>query len=126
VPLKIVITSGQTHDARAAAELLADLRQGQMVLADRAYDADWLRALAADKGGWANIPPRCHRRNPVCFSPWLDKQRNLVERFFNKLKYFRRMATRYDKLGSTFLAMTKLGCIRLRPRHPAWINDVLH
>jgi transposase len=54
---------------------------------------------------------------PICFSPWLYKQRNLIERFFNKLKYFRRIATRYDKLGSTFLAMAKLACIRLRLRH---------
>jgi len=115
--VKIVITPGQTHDIKAAAELLADIRQGQMVLADRAYDADWLRAMVADGGGWANIPPRSNRRDPVCFSPWRYRQPNLIERFFNKLKYDRRIATRYDKLGSTFLAMTKLACIRLRLRH---------
>lgn len=115
--MKIVITPGQTHDIKAAAELLTDIRSGQMLLADRAYDADWLRALVAKDGGWANIPPKRNRRDPVCFSPWLYRQRNLIERFFNKLKYYRRIATRYDKLGSTFLAMTKLACIRLRLRH---------
>jgi transposase len=98
--VKIVITPGQTHDIKAAAELLTDIRNGQMVLADRAYDADWLRALVAKDGGWANIPPKRNRRDPVCFSPWLYRQRNLIERFFNKLKYYRRIATRYDKLGS--------------------------
>ena len=117
LPVKIVITPGQTHDIKAAAELLTDIRNGQMVLADRAYDADWLRALVAKDGGWANIPPKRNRRDPVCFSPWLYRQRNLIERFFNKLKYYRRIATRYDKLGSTFLAMTKLACIRIRLRH---------
>ena len=117
LPVKLAITPGQTHDIRAAAELLSDIRKGQMVLADRAYDADWLRNLIFEQGGWANIPPKSNRKSPICFSPWLYKQRNLVERFFNKLKYYRRIATRYDKLGSSFLAMVKLACIRLRLRH---------
>ena len=117
LPVKLAITPGQTHDIRAAAELLSDIRKGQMVLADRAYDADWLRNLIFEQGGWANIPPKSNRKSPICFSPWLYKQRNLVERFFNKLKYYRRIATRYDKLGSSFLAMDKLASIRLRLRH---------
>lgn len=117
LPVKLAITPGQTHDIRAAAELLSDIRKGQMVLADRAYDADWLRNLIFEQGGWANIPPKSNRKSPICFSPWLYKQRNLVERFFNKLKYYRRIATRYDKLGSSFLAMVKLASIRLRLRH---------
>ncbi len=50
-------------------------------------------------------------------SPWLYKKRNLIEWFFNKLKCYRRIATCYDKLGSSFLAMAKLACIRLRLRH---------
>lgn len=53
-----------------------------MVLADKAYDADWLRAMVSDKGGWACIPPKRLRKSPICFSPFLYKQRNLVERFF--------------------------------------------
>jgi transposase len=117
LPVKLSITPGQTHDIQAAAELLCDLKKGQMVLADRAYDADWLRAMVNEKGAWANIPPKSNRKSSLCFSPWLYKQRNLVERFFNKLKYFRRIATRYDKLGSAFLAMVKLASIRLRLRH---------
>lgn len=117
MPVKIVITPGQAHDIQAAAELLADIRQGQMVLADRAYDADWLRSMVTGVGGWANIPPKSNRKSPICFSPALYKQRNLIERFFNKLKYYRRIATRYDKLGSSFRAMIKLACIRLRLRH---------
>ena len=88
-----------------------------MLLADKAYDADWLRELVSGKGGWANIPPKRLRKSPIAFSPWLYKQRNLIERFFNKLKYYRRIATRYDKLGATFLAMAKLACIRIRLRH---------
>ena len=117
LPVKLTITPGQTHDIQAAAELLTGIGEGQMVLADRAYEADWLRTMISQQGGWANIPPKSNRKNPICFSPWLYKKRNLIERFFNKLKYFRRIATRYDKLGSTFLAMAKLACIRLRLRH---------
>lgn len=117
MPIKITITPGQAHDLTAAEELLTCMAGGEMLLADKAYDADWLRALMSERGGWANIPPKTNRKGPIVFSPWLYKKRNLVERFFNKLKYFRRIATRYDKLGSAFLAMTKLACIRVRLRY---------
>jgi transposase len=52
-----------------------------MLLADRGYDADWIRALAANRGAWANIPRRSNRNDPICFSPYLYRARNLVERF---------------------------------------------
>ena len=113
LPVKLAITPGQTHDAKPASALLADIGEGQLLLADRAYDADWLRAMVFQRGGWANIPPRSNRKNPICFSPHLYRARNVIERFFNKLKYFRRIATRYDKLGSHYLAMVKLAAIRI-------------
>lgn len=69
MPVKVTITPGQTHDIQAAAELLADLRHSQMLLADRAYDADWLRSMVGKKGGCANIPPKANRKSPICFSP---------------------------------------------------------
>jgi transposase len=69
-----------------------------MLLADRGYDADWIRALARQQGAWANIPPKRNRKDPICFSPYLYRARNLIERFFNKIKQCRRVATRYDKL----------------------------
>jgi transposase len=116
LPVRLTITPGQHHDTSVAAELLDDLKAGQMLLADKAYDADWIRAMVNDKGAWANIPPRSNRKDPICFSPRLYRARNVIERFFNKLKYFRRIATRYDKLGSTYLAMVKLASIRLRLR----------
>ena len=104
------------HDIKAAAELLDHMKQGQMLLADKAYDADWLRDFIRERGAWANIPPKSNRKDPICFSPFLYRDRNQVERFFNKLKYYRRIATRYDKLGSSFLAMINLACIRIRLR----------
>jgi transposase len=84
-----------------------------MLLADRGYDADWIRALADKKGAWANIPPRCNRNDPICFSPYLYRARNLVERFFNKIKHCRRVDTRYDKLAVNYLAFAQLASIRL-------------
>jgi hypothetical protein len=60
------------------------------------YDADWIRAFVNEQGAWANVPPRSNRREPICFSPHLYRARNLVERFFNKIKQCRRVATRYD------------------------------
>ncbi len=58
-------------------------------------------------------PPKRNRKDPICFSPYLYRDRNLIERFFNKIKQCRRVATRYDKLAANYLAFVKLACIRL-------------
>jgi len=84
-----------------------------MVLADKAYDANAIREMIDGQGAWANIPPKSNRKDPICFSPHLYKARNLVERFFNKIKHFRRIATRYDKLAANYMAMLKLASIRV-------------
>jgi transposase len=72
-----------------------------------------VRAFARLEGGWANIPPRRTRKDPICFSPFLYWARNRIERFFNRIKQCRRIATRYDKLAENFLAFVKLAAIRL-------------
>jgi transposase len=74
------------------------LKSGSMLLADRGYDTDWIRKLAMKKGAWANIPPKSNRSDPICFSPFLCRARNRVERFFNRIKQCRRVATRYERL----------------------------
>ena len=84
-----------------------------MLLADRGYDADWIRALVCQRGAWANIPPKRNRTEAPCFSPYLYRARNLVERFFNKIKHCRRVATRYDKLAANYLAFVQLASIGL-------------
>src|SRR5262245_3496569 len=98
---------------RLAAKLLSRLKSGAMLLADRGYDADWIRALVCQRGAWANIPPRRNRKDAHCFSPYLYRARYLVERFFNKIKQCRRVATRYDKLAANYLAFIQLASIRL-------------
>ena len=105
--------AGQQHDSLAARALLEGLPSGGMVLADKAYDAAEIRTFVSSRGGWANIPPRRNRRDPICFSPYLYRHRNQVERFFNRIKHCRRIATRYDKRAANFLAFVKLAAIRL-------------
>ena len=97
--------------------MIADLPEDAMLIADKGYDANALRAAVAEKGAWANIPPKANRKDPICFSQYLYRARNLVERFFNKIKHFRRIATRYDKLAENFLAALKLAAIRI------WLRD---
>lgn len=97
----------------AAPALIADLPKGAMLLADKGYDANEIRDMAASNGAFANIPPKSNRKDPICFSPWLYRARNLVERFFNKIKHYRRIATRYDKHDNNYLAALKLVCVRL-------------
>jgi transposase len=113
LPLRLGITAGQVHDNRLCSTLLSGLTPRTMMLADRGYDADWIRALVNEQGAWANIPPKCNRRQPICFSPYLYRARNRVERFFNKIKHCRRIATRYDKLAANYLAFVQLASIRL-------------
>ena len=64
LPVQLALTAGEAHDNRLASKLLSRLKSGTMLLADRGYDADWIRALTAKKGVWANIPPKCNRNNP--------------------------------------------------------------
>jgi transposase len=100
LPVQLALSPGETHGVRLAEKLLSRLKSGAMLLADRGYDADWIRELAMKKGAWANIPPKSNRRDPICFSPYLYRARNQVERFFNRIKQCRRVATRYDRLAA--------------------------
>ncbi|MCR9061068.1 MAG: IS5 family transposase [Rhodobacteraceae bacterium] len=112
-PLQVMITGGQQHDSLMARALLEGLPSSGMVLADKAHDATELRTFTSLRGGWANIPPRRNRRDPICFSPYLYRHRNHVERLFNWMKHCRRIATRYEKHAANFLAFVKLAATRL-------------
>ncbi|MER8779486.1 IS5 family transposase [Mesorhizobium sp. M0977] len=112
-PIKLMLTAGQKSDIASAADLISDLPEGAMLLADKGYDANALRNAVTERKAWANIPPKANSKGPICFSPFLYKARNLVERFFNKAKQFRRIATRYDKLAENYLAALKLVSIRI-------------
>ncbi len=104
LPIDLKLTEEQTHDGRSADDMLGALVEGQILLADRAYDSNALRKNLKDRGAWANIKPMPNRRNVSAFSSYLHRNRNLVQRFFNKIKHYRAVATRYDKRADNFLA----------------------
>lgn len=112
-PIRIALSPGQDHDCTKALALLDELGKGTILLADRAYDTDDIRRFADQRGAWANIPPKKNRKDSFAFSRWVYRQRNLVERFFNKMKSYRGIATRYDKKAINFLAAIKLVAARL-------------
>jgi transposase len=113
LPIRLALSAGQEHDSVAAIHLLDRIAANCLFLADRAYDNDAIREFVRTRGAWANIPPKKNRKNPISFSPYLYRDRNHVERFFNRIKHCRRIATRYDKLAANFLAFIKLAAIRL-------------
>ena len=113
LPIALKLTEGQAHDGRSANDMLASLGKGQILLADRAYDSDALRHDLASRGAWANVKPMPNRKNVPAFSGFLYRYRNLVERFFNKLKHFRAVATRFEKHDANFLALVKLAAARI-------------
>ena len=112
-PIVLKLTEGQAHDGRSASDMLDGLGVGQILLADRAYDSDALRNSLAERGAWANVKPMPRRVNIPVFSPFLYRYRNLVERFFNKLKHFRAVATRFEKHDANYLAIVKLVAARI-------------
>ena len=113
LPIAITLTEGQAHDGRSAAPMLSALGPGQTLIADRAYDSDALRNAITAQGAWANVKPLARRTKKPAFSPYLYRYRNLVERFFNKLKHFRAVATRYEKHAANYLALVKLAAARI-------------
>ena len=112
-PIALKLSEGQAHDGRSAADMLDSVGPGQTLLADRGYDSDALRQTLADRGAWANVKPMPGRVNVPVFSPYLYRLRNLVERFFNKLKHFRAIATRFEKHDANYLALVKLAAARI-------------
>ncbi len=112
-PILLKLTAGQAHDGRSALDMLATVGPGQVLLADRGYDADYLRDPLVARGAVANIKPMPNRKRIPAFDRTLYRKRNLVERFFNRIKHFRAVATRYDKTDENFLAFVQLAAIRI-------------
>ncbi|WP_342111695.1 IS5-like element ISMra5 family transposase [Methylobacterium sp. SI9] len=103
-PLAFLLTGGQAADCKAGALLLERLPACRIVLADKGYDSDAIRRQIEASGAAPNIPPKINRRWKPCFSPVLYRGRNAIERMFGRLKDFRRIATRYDRLATNYLA----------------------
>ena len=116
LPLRIVLSAGQASDKAAVAALLNGLPPARALVADSGYDARAIIELVSEHGGTAHIPTQRDRKVQRSVDPALYRQRNLIERFFCKLKHFRRVATRFDKLARNFLAAVLLASTRLRLR----------
>ena len=114
-PVALSLTPGQAADITQAVALL-DQVEPEALLADKGYDSDALIETLKERGITPVIPSKANRREARKTDFALYRERNLVERFFNKLKQYRALATRYDKLANTFLAAVALVCVLF------WLN----
>ena len=110
-PCAFLLTPGQEADIAAAPKLLALAPPMGVLIADKGYDGDEFRADVADRGAKPVIPNRSNRVNLHRFAKRAYKGRNVIERCFCRLKDFRRVATRYDKLARNFLAAIHLAAL---------------
>jgi len=111
-PLRFILTPGQAGDITQAPALLEGQAAGY-VIADTAYDSRALRDLITGLGAQPVIPTNPTRKHPFAHDPTIYKLRNRIERCFNKLKHFRRFATRYDRRATHFLAFIHLAAAML-------------
>lgn len=102
--IAILLTGGEAHDCPVAERLIARVEAADRMLGDRAYDSADLREELQQRGTKPVIPNRSNRKRPFRFSKRLYKLRWRIESAFNRLKDFRRVATRYDKLARNYLA----------------------
>lgn len=113
-PVTLLLSAGNDHDSIHAIELLDRLEiSGSNVLADRAYGAQAIRDYISEHGASYVIPPQSNIVEPWPVDWHLYKERHLIECFFQKIKWFRRIATRYDKLDASFLAFIHLAAIAI-------------
>ena len=102
-PIRFILTGGQVHDATQAIPLLTGIKATH-VIGDKGYDSNQILGFIQQQEAVAVIPPRSNRTTPREYDRELYKQRNLIERAFNKLKHWRRIATRYDRRSIYFMA----------------------
>ena len=113
-PVEFLLSAGNDNDCVHAIELLENVELcGSNVLADRAYGARSIREYISEHGANYVIPPQSNVSNPWPVDWYLYKERHLIECFFQKIKWFRRIATRYDKLDASFLAFVYLAAIAI-------------
>jgi len=102
--LTILLTGGEAHDCPVAERLIRRRKAAKQLLGDKAYDSAELRQWLEGRGTRAVIPNKCNRKQPFRFSKKSYRERRRIENAFCRLKDFRRIATRYDRLARNFLA----------------------
>ncbi len=105
--IRFVLLPGQRHDMVGVAPLIRELCFDAL-LADKAFDADWLRAELNQRGASAVIPPKANRKQQIAYDKDMYRWRHLVENYFAKIKEFRGIATRYDKTDTSYAANLSL------------------
>ena len=119
VIVEIHLSGGECHDSPEGRVSIAAVGKdypGVPMLMDKAYEGDETRALAEENGHKAVVPPKKNRKNPWEYDKELYKRRNIVERFFRRIKEFRRVFTRYDKLDIMYLAFVQVAVMAI------WVN----
>lgn len=109
-PLQFILTAGQEHEIRSAEALLAN-DISDYLLADRGYDCNDLRKTLSARGTTSVIPGKKNRLEEITYDTHIYKERNFIERFFNRIKHFRRIATRYDKTSIMFMGALVMASI---------------
>ena len=118
--MSFIVTSGSVHDCKEAKNLLETvIHENSYVLGDKAFDTDEIIEFILSKEAIAVIPPKSNRKIQRDYDHEKYRNRNQIERFFNKIKQFRRIATRYDKLVESFLAMIQWAAVLVAiPKFP--------
>ena len=113
-PVRLIFTSGEVSDSKQGVPLIEGfVLSGRAFLGDKAYGTVEILTYIRSHGGTVVIPPKSNTVEPWDCDFYHYKERHLVECFFNKLKHFRRVATRYDKLSSMFQAFVYLASIMI-------------
>nr|WP_281034906.1 IS5 family transposase [Mesorhizobium waimense] len=113
-PLGFILTGGETSDYNAVPGLLTmPVAKPRSFLADKGYDGDSIREELLIHGIRPVIPPKANRKDPPSCDFKAYKDRNRIERMFNKLKQFRRVATRYDKTRTSYLAFLTIASLKI-------------
>ena len=108
---RLEIVPGNEHDNQSAIKTLGSDLEDLIVLADKGYDDQKIRRHVEKNGGRANIPPRSNNKQNIEYDKIIGKKRHVVENFFCRIKKYRRVATRYDRLKKTYLAFVTLSAI---------------
>jgi transposase len=116
LPVKLALSAGQAADMRSVPDLLVGLPPGSDVVADRGYDYTAVLEAISAAGSQPHVPTTRQKRVQRSVDPALYRQRNLIERCFNRLKHWRRLATRFDKLARNYLSTVAITAIRLWTR----------
>ena len=111
-PTRFILTGGERPDCEQAINLL-EAQGAEAVLADKGYDADYIVDAVKDIGAQVVIPPKSNRKIARKYDALLYKERNIIERMYGKLKHFRRVATRYDKLAESYMSFVLVAAIYL-------------